>query len=581
MKACPRCKQLYPDGLTSCPKDGMQLVDESVLAGQTLIAVAGANTPAPIVTRGSSAPPIANSLQPIAGSLQPIVSEPSMAPVIDLGAGLPLPDLKAGTAVGEYVVERRLGEGGMAVVYAGVQPLIGKKVAIKVLSPSLASEPDIVRRFIQEARAVNQIGHRNIIDIFSFGRLPDGRHYFVMELLDGKTLTVRINDRKQPIEWREATEIWLQVTSALVAAHARGIVHRDLKPDNLYLVHSPDGDYIKVLDFGIAKLMGDGPDMRKTATGIPMGTPIYMSPEQTSGRNVDHRTDVYAMGVMMYEMIGGAPPFDSDNYVEILHAHLNKPAPPLPTASRVNPGLEALVQKMLAKRPDQRPQTMEAVRAEMVRLRDEANASGQPLFVRPGVESVGGRTRPPSETERVEPRPAPPRPQPSRAPLYVVAIIVLAGAIGGMVVWGRMGAKQPAPKPEPAPVVEQKLAPPPPQPAPAAPTQQYGKIVLTLVPADAKDVTLTLNNRIIKEPALTKVETGFILLRAEAPGYEAASESFELKPDMEYPVTLQLKKVASSSKRHGPSEKKHTPENIPPPPDTELDKNGTMKPAFR
>ena len=174
----------------------------------------------------------------------------------------------------------------MGSVYAAVQPVIGKRVAIKVLAPHIASNPELVRRFVDEARAVNQIGHPNIVDIFSFGWLPDGRHYFVMEFLDGQSLADRI--KRGPFQPDEARRLLRQICQALEAAHRQGIVHRDLKPDNIWIVQPQHGDsYAKLLDFGIAKLMGDGDAGQRTQTGIVMGTPAYMSPEQCRGVNVE------------------------------------------------------------------------------------------------------------------------------------------------------------------------------------------------------------------------------------------------------------------------------------------------------
>jgi serine/threonine-protein kinase len=580
MPGCPRCKSFYPDGTLVCPTDGTRLVDDAMLSGRTMAAVTPPKMTPSGVGRASSIATDKTSFTP-----QPVLQSPTNPPVVALGVPSLEPvfaELKAGQQVGEYVIERKLGEGGMAMVYAGVHPLIGKRVAIKVLSPSLAAEPDIVRRFIQEARSVNQIGHRHIVDIFSFGRLPDGRHYFVMELLDGQALTKRLADRKKPLEWREAIDACIQVCSAIGAAHQRGIVHRDLKPDNLYLVHSPDGDYVKVLDFGIAKLTGEGPDIKRTATGIPMGTPIYMSPEQTAGKGVDHRTDVYALGIMMYEIICGIPPFDSDNYVEILHAHLAKPPPPLPKNCEANPELEALVMKMIAKRPDERPSTMEAVRTELARLRDAAVQSGQPLFVRPagGVPSGENRqvsTPPPIGTERVDPRPAPMRAGPRGTPVYVAVIVLLAAGVGGVVAYGKWGGS----KPQPQPVVQPTPPPveqPHPQPQPTPPPKEepkFGRIKLTLHPQDAK-VSILVNNTIMTEPELQKLDPGFKVVEIQAAGYEKSEYKFRLDADMEYPLDVTLKKAHGG----GHPTKKSPTKNVgdePPPPPQPLDRNGTIK----
>src|SRR4051812_12392527 len=193
------------------------------------------------------------------------------------GAAASAGDLPEGMEVGEYRIVRKIGEGGMGSVYAAIQPVIGKRVAIKVIAPHIAANPDIVRRFIDEARAVNKIGHPNIVDIFSFGWLPDRRHYFAMEFLDGKSLADRM--KGAPMPPAECRRVLRQICEALEAAHRQGIVHRDLKPDNIWVAEPQHGEsFAKLLDFGIAKLMGETDAAKRTQTGVIMGTPAYMSP---------------------------------------------------------------------------------------------------------------------------------------------------------------------------------------------------------------------------------------------------------------------------------------------------------------
>ena len=176
-------------------------------------------------------------------------------------------DLPEGMEIGEYRVLRKIGEGGMGAVYAAIQPVIGKRVAIKVIAQHIASNPDVVRRFIEEARSVNKIGHPNIVDIFSFGWLPDRRHYFAMEFLDGKSLSDRL--KQGPFPLAECRRVLRQICEALEAAHRQGIVHRDLKPDNIWIAEPQHGEsFAKLLDFGIAKLMGEGGAASRTQTGV-------------------------------------------------------------------------------------------------------------------------------------------------------------------------------------------------------------------------------------------------------------------------------------------------------------------------
>jgi eukaryotic-like serine/threonine-protein kinase len=285
-------------------------------------------------------------------------------------------DLEPGQKVGEYVVEEKIGSGGFGTVFRGAHPLIGKIVAIKVLKRQYSADPEMVSRFVAEARAVNQIRHRNIIDIFAFGHLDDGRHYYVMEYLDGLPLDEYIDSVGQ-MPLAEAIPLLRSLARALDAAHAKGIAHRDLKPENVFLATDPDGTvFPKLLDFGIAKLLAQAPGEAKhrTRTGAPIGTPYYMSPEQCRGRDVDHRTDIYAFGIVAYKLLTGEVPFDGEDYMEILLQQIND-APPPPSSK--NPELPASVDAgvlwMLRKDPSERPPNLvTAVRG----LEDAAQAAG-------------------------------------------------------------------------------------------------------------------------------------------------------------------------------------------------------------
>ncbi len=227
--------------------------------------------------------------------------------------------LVPGTAVGDYEIDDELGHGGMGVVYRAEHPVIGKRAAIKVLRREMAKNPDTVDRFVQEARSVNQIGHPNIVDIFAFGTLADGRPYLMMDLLIGESLRAR--RKRGPLHVSEAASVLDEVTSALAAAHAKGIIHRDLKPDNVFLVER-QGRWpeVKLLDFGLAKLVSGVDTPVRTHTGIMLGTPDYMAPEQIRRRGViDARVDVYALGVMAFESLTGRRPLPrSQGYDDLL-----------------------------------------------------------------------------------------------------------------------------------------------------------------------------------------------------------------------------------------------------------------------
>ena len=280
--------------------------------------------------------------------------------------------LEPGTMLGEYRIDRRLGAGTFGAVYAGEQPVIGKKVAVKLLHEKFASNASVVSRFVSEARAVNRIRHKNIIDIFSFGVRSDGQPYFVMELLDGVTLR-ELLDRQKRLDVKEALPILRGIADALDAAHEAGVTHRDLKPDNVFLAIEKGGRYFpKVLDFGIAKLAADDVG-HKTATGAAIGTPSYMSPEQCRGKAVDHRADVYALGVVIHEMLTGHRLFQSDSATDLLVMHIHDtPSPMSEVCPEVPKDLDAPVLAMLAKRPSQRPSSASEAIAAIAAIAEAA-----------------------------------------------------------------------------------------------------------------------------------------------------------------------------------------------------------------
>ncbi|MDX2089727.1 MAG: serine/threonine-protein kinase [Kofleriaceae bacterium] len=274
-------------------------------------------------------------------------------------------DALIGQTVGNYLVTQKLGEGGMGSVYLAEHPSIGKKVALKVLHAEFSNNEEVAKRFFDEAKSVNNIGHPNIVDIVDYGVIQSaGRDqlvYFIMEYLAGQTLSDVIR-RESPLPPERALTIALQVADALGASHRCNIVHRDLKPDNIILLQrGRERDFVKLLDFGIAKLTdSSGVSSHKTRTGIVMGTPAYMSPEQCEGRpNVDSRTDIYALGIVLYEMLTGRVPFLGEGYGEILVQHLTQNPIPPSQYQLLDPRIESVVLKALAKRPDLRYPTME------------------------------------------------------------------------------------------------------------------------------------------------------------------------------------------------------------------------------
>ena len=276
-----------------------------------------------------------------------------------------------GEVINNYEIKALLGEGGMGAVYLAEHPFIGRRAAIKILRRDLAQDAAMVERFMNEARAANAIRHPNIIDIIDVGRASSGVPYLMMEFLDGMTLSQRIAQVGK-LGLGEALEIAQQTAGALGAAHGKGIVHRDLKPDNLFLLADDSvagGARVKVLDFGIAKLRGDLTNLSaRTQAGALMGTPPYMSPEQCRGLvdEVDHRTDVYALGVILYEMLCGAPPFVSEGWGEIVMAHMTaQPPPPRARNPEITAAVEAIIYRALAKERSTRFATMAELQAAL------------------------------------------------------------------------------------------------------------------------------------------------------------------------------------------------------------------------
>ena len=405
-----------------------------------------------------------------------------------------------GAQIGQYRVLRKIGEGGMGAVFLAEHTLIGRRAAIKVLLPALSQQREIVDRFFNEARATTSIPDPGIVQVFDFGFDQTGSAYIVMEFLEGEPLNDRLK-RLGLLPASDALRITRQAAGSLAAAHARGIVHRDLKPDNLFMVRDPEapgGERPKILDFGIAKLGNDQNRMR-TQTGALMGTPVYMSPEQCRGAGtVDHRSDIYSLGCVLYHLIVGRPPFDMEGMGEIISAHLVQPPPaPSQMALGIPPGLDELVLRCLAKSPDQRFQTMVDLQKACEALLAKITASGAstqtvalatPLA--PGFRSVS-----PGATSAPVPGSIPPaqawaqhaapttltgaagQPAPAakkRTALFAIIGVVVVGAIVAIAVAaGGGGSKQqaatppaPAPSVDAAPVA---VAPPDATPVAAAP----------------------------------------------------------------------------------------------------------------
>jgi serine/threonine protein kinase len=325
-----------------------------------------------------------------------------------------------GRAIGSYTVTKMLGKGGMGSVYMGEHPVIGSRVAIKFLHPQYSTDRKIVDRFFNEARAVNVIGHDNILKILDLNVTEDNRHYFVMEFLSGKPLQDLVQpDVPMPLE--AMGPILLQVCEALQAAHDVGIVHRDLKPDNVYLtVHKGKKNFVKVVDFGIAKVTDDaGQSTGKTQTGMVMGTPAYMSPEQAGGltSKIDARSDVYSLGCMMFQMATGRLPFPGTSFGEVLIGHLQlQPPRPRELAPAIPEAVEAIVLKCLEKKQEDRYPSMRAVHDAIAAVLSQLGISAElPAADAAEIAAAGGtRTRSSPGGVSRTPRPLVSRPTHSR-----------------------------------------------------------------------------------------------------------------------------------------------------------------------
>jgi serine/threonine protein kinase len=286
--------------------------------------------------------------------------------------------VQEGTVLGDrYRVIQLLGKGGMGEVYLAEHIAIGRKVAIKTLnSANLHDKPELAGRFLREARTSSMVRHPNIVDITDFGHTPPEPPFFVMEYLEGEDLKAMLR-RESTLPWERARDIVLQICAALATAHKQGVVHRDMKPDNVFLIRQGNqAEHVKVLDFGIAKITSSDTVQEATQTGVLLGTPEYMSPEQAQDFPLDARSDIYATGVILYRMLTGRVPFQSKSFMTVLARHIQeKPLAPREAnpARGITEAQEAVILRCLEKRPEDRYQSAEEL-AEALRAVDTAPA---------------------------------------------------------------------------------------------------------------------------------------------------------------------------------------------------------------
>ncbi len=281
---------------------------------------------------------------------------------LDTPPATPSPESSAQVIAERYRLVKKLGEGAMGAVFLAEHIHMRKRFALKILHAEAMASPEIVARFEREAVAAGNIAHPGVCAATDFGRLPDGGFFLVLEYVDGDSLRTEL--RKGPLGAARGLEIARQILAALGAAHGKGVVHRDMKPENVMLTA---GDVVKVLDFGIAKLdantLGEGQGTNLTRMGAIYGTPVYMAPEQAMGKTIDHRVDLYAVGIILHELITGRPPFDGDGIV-ILAKHVNDAPPPIDRALAPLE-IEAFIHRLLAKKPGDRPADAAAAIAEL------------------------------------------------------------------------------------------------------------------------------------------------------------------------------------------------------------------------
>jgi serine/threonine-protein kinase len=438
------------------------------------------------------------------------------------------------TIDGRYLVEETLGEGGMGVVYRGKHKLIDKKVAIKVLRGNFASDKEVTERFLQEARAASAIGNPHIIDISDFGILPDGATYFVMEYLGGSSLS-KLMDEGRPLPVPRIIHIAKQIAQGLSAAHAVNIIHRDLKPDNVMLIsRGTEKDFVKILDFGIAKVQ-TGNTSRLTQAGAVFGTPHYMSPEQAAGAPINATTDIYSLGVMLYEMAAGKVPFDAENFMGILTMHMYKAPVPMralvPAPQEIPPGLDAVVLKCLSKKSEQRYASMDALVLDLERLE-----KGQlPEAVNEMMGRSGGFNVPADYFRSSKmPPPMPGEPAKSRSPRSKWPLVAgAAGVLTAVVLVVAILAKGSTTKADPAPTTSVQAVTPdtvtaPPHPTTEAPTSTVAApnkkaIAIAAIPSDAK---ISLDGKELKSPVVLELApTDTVTISVTRAGYVAQNVS--------------------------------------------------------
>jgi serine/threonine-protein kinase len=457
--------------------------------------------------------------------------------------------LAPGTMLDEkYRVEKLLAVGGMGAVYVGTHTALRKRVAIKVLNPQLAT-PAMVQRFQREAITASQIGHEGIAQVTDLGTSKEGEAFLVMELLEGESLATRLK-ATGPLPIELACELAVAILSPLAAAHHAGIVHRDLKPDNVFLVRQSRGELVKLLDFGISRAAGLEAEFRLTNTGVVMGTPFYMSPEQARGdSDVTPGSDLYSIGVILYEMLVGTVPITGENYNQLMYRVLmGEYTPARERRPDIPEALDAIIRRAMATDVAERwASASELEQALLAFCRATYRDNMIERVSSAGIPWPTGRTTPfPLQTPVPTPPPpttgtdptmmapapvtVPPLAKKSKLPLIIGALLVAGGIAAAVVMTQKEPDKPKVAAIEPPLPIENKPLPPPPPPVPATVTIKFA--------VEPKTATILLDGKPVTDAITVEKDTAEHQLEITAPGFTAHSETLHFDDNQRVAVTL-------------------------------------------
>ena len=465
----------------------------------------------------------------------------------------------------KYRVDELLAVGGMGAVYVGTHTKLRKRVAIKVLNPNL-STPPMIERFHREAITASQIGHEGIAQVTDLGTSAAGEPFLVMELLEGESLATRLK-ATGALQIEVACELACAILSPLGAAHRAGIIHRDLKPDNVFLVRQSRGEMVKLLDFGISRATGLEGEFRLTTTGLVLGTPYYMSPEQARGDSVvTPQSDLYSLGVMLYEMLIGRVPITGENYNQLMYrVMMSEYTPPRQVRPEIPEALERLIIHAMASDPAHRPPTAEDFERALLgfcrptfrdntieRISAQSMGGFNPAFTPPPMAKSG--LGPPAlgtaQTVAAGHIPTQATKKTRKGLIAIVALLLIGGGAAAIVVATESDDLPAAPAPPPAPPVAQ-TTPPPAPPPPAAPATITLKFAIT--PADAE---VEIDGKKSDGDITVQKDDAKHHLHIAAAGYTPHDE--DIRFDETQRLTIELEKVAAKPVKGHPQPQQQT-----------------------